>query len=113
MKVLASLVVIAGVAYVTFFGLHMSTGYGLQVGYVSAIERTGLIFKTNRVYIKPTLESTQEDSYCVVDGATYAGFEIASREKIRVEVRHDSWLIAGISNCSGEDAVAHQVNFLD
>lgn len=91
------------------FGLPINTGSGSQTGFVSAVEKSGVIFKTNRVYIKPTLESTQEDFYCVVDDAVYLELEKASIEKSRVKVSHYSLMSAGVKNCDNENAIIEKV----
>jgi len=113
MKYIITLIVLFALGWLFVWlpitGIHYSTGSGTQVGYVSAIEKTGLIFKTGRVYIKPTLESTQEDVYCVVDDVVHNQLKAFSVDKTRVEVSHLSWLVAGLSNCELEDAVVLSV----
>lgn len=91
------------------FGWHYETGRGSQVGYVSAIEKSGVFFKTGTVYIKPELESTQEDDYCVVDDMLYLELGEMARNKQRVEVSHFSWLSSGVANCNAEGAVIYEV----
>lgn len=96
--------------YVPFFGIPFPTGSGVQAGYVSAIEKQGVFFKTGRVYIKPDLSSTQEDIYCVTDEGVYRQLETASLLQERVEVRHNSVLVAGVTSCEGESAIITSVN---
>jgi hypothetical protein len=86
-------------------GVHYNTGEGSQVGYVSAFEEEGVIFKTKRAYIKPTMESTQEDIYCVMDNHVYEELKKAQSEGKKIEVNHFSWLSAGIKNCKGERVI--------
>lgn len=95
--------------YVAVVGLHFDTGHGSQTGFVSATEVEGLVFKTNRAYIKPTLESTQEDAYCVTDPAVYTQLQRAEIEKRTVTVKHNSLLIPGVMTCKGEAAIINTV----
>ena len=110
---LFTLVLLIGipVAFVAamILGIHWNTGNGSQTGFVSATEQEGLIFKTNRVYIKPTLESTQEDSYCVTDDSVYQALRLAEIEKRPVSVKHHSFFIAGMVNCKQQAAIINAV----
>jgi hypothetical protein len=90
---------------VEIVGVPIENGTGKQTGYVSAVEKSGLFFKTGTAYIKPELSSTQEDKYCVIDDAVYTELETASRGKTRVEVSHYSLVAPGIKNCAGENAI--------
>ena len=100
------------IIYVPIFGFHYETGRGTQVGYISAVEKSGIFFKTGTAYIKPELESTQEDNYCVVDEAVYQELAEMARNKQRVEVSHMSWFSAGITNCNAEGAIIEKVTTL-
>ena len=86
-------------------GINIQTGSGNQTGYISAVEKSGLFWKTGTVYVKPTLESTQEDIYCVTDESVLEKLTEVSNKKINVTVSHISWLSAGAKNCNGESAV--------
>ena len=90
-------------------GVPLNTGFGSQVGYVSATETEGILFKTHRAYIKPTMESTQEDIYCVVDEQAYQDLVSAQSSNAKVEIQHYSLLSAGIKNCKGESAIIKEM----
>lgn len=92
-----------------FTGVNIPTGSGNQVGYISAVEKTGVIWKTGRVYIKPTLESTQEDIYCVIDEDVYYALKEKSLTSEKVNVQHNSVFIAGVSKCAGEGAIINSL----
>lgn len=111
--VVITLIIIIFLVITSFTGLPIKTGNGNQVGYVSAVENQGLIWKTGRVYIKPTLESTQEDIYCVIDEEVKAKLEIASIEQSRIKVNHYSVFSAGVTNCQGETAIIKSIDILD
>jgi len=90
-------------------GFHYETGTGSQVGFVSAVEKNGLFWKTGRVFIKPTLESTQEDVYCVSNQEVYSKLEVFSREKTNVKVSHVTYFANGLKNCNGGESVVFNV----
>ena len=106
--VLSILGVVTFLAVNIFIPISYETGSGKQTGYVSAVEKSGVLFKTGRAYIKPTLESTQEDIYCVMDDRILEELEKISVEKKRVEITHFSWLSTGLK-CNHEDAVISTV----
>ena len=97
---------------VAFTGLHVSTGKGTQVGHVSAVEKSGTFWKTGTAYIKPTLESTQEDIYCVMSDEVFTQLEEKSISGEKVKVSHNSFFSAGVTNCNGEDAIINNVEVI-
>lgn len=97
--------VIFFVVVLPFIGIHYQTGKGQHTGYITAVEKSGVIWKTGRAYIKTDLSSSQEDQYCVIDDSVYSRLEEASRNKEKLTIEHLSYLSAGITNCAGEDAV--------
>ena len=86
-------------------GWHVNIGEGTQVGYVSAVETSGIIWKTGTAYIKPTLESTQEDVYCVSDKTLLAQLGEASKANQKIEVKNVDYLVFGAKNCDAEPAM--------
>ena len=106
---LAAAIVIWLIFVLPFTGLHINTGVGEHTGYVTAVEKTGLVFKTGTAYIKSDVSSSQEDVYCVTDPAVYARLQELSESKSKVTVKYSSWLAAGISHCNGESAVINSV----
>lgn len=109
---LLALIFIGG-PVVSIVGWHHETGAGSQVGYVSAVEKEGFFFKTGRAYIKPTLESTQEDTYCVIDEDVYLDLKARSVSKERIEVSHVSYAANGVTKCAGENAVITAVKVIE
>lgn len=62
------------------------THEGTHVGYVTAVETGGILYKTTTVYIKTNLESTQEDAYCVEDVGLVETLRKHADDKTRIEV---------------------------
>lgn len=100
---------IVGSILLTFIGIHINTGNGEQTGYITAVEKSGLIWKTGTAYIKTDLSSSQEDTYCVTDEDIYNILKEKSVNKEKVTISHFSWLSAGITNCNGEGAIINSI----
>lgn len=90
-------------------GLHINTGTGNHTGYVTAVEKTGVFWKTGRVYIKSDLSSSQEDAYCVTGDEVYNQLAEKAVNKEKVTVSYFSWLSNGVKNCAGESDVIDSV----
>lgn len=103
------LVGLYGVFIMPFVGWHYETGRGEHTGYITAVERHGLIFKTNTVYLKTDTQSSQEDAYCVIDDEVYAQLQKLSTEKTHVNAYFFSWAVAGVTNCNGEGDIIYKV----
>lgn len=101
---------ILGMFFFALVGLHINTGHGAHVGFVTSTETTGLIFKTNRAYIKTDTQSSQEDAYCVAEDSVLADLKAHSDTHDRVEVTYIKWLSSGIASCGGEDEVITKVS---
>ncbi len=106
---LVIVVLFIGALYALISGIHHETTVGEHTGYVTAVERRGLYFKTFRAYVKTDPQSSQEDEYCVVDPKVYSKLEELAQKKTQVTVSFNSWLISGQKNCAGEDAVIYYV----
>jgi len=104
------LIVIFGVGACTFNGIHYETSKGEHTGFVTSVERTGLIWKTGKAYIKTDVSSSQEDTYCVMDQEVYAQLEQAAKDRKKVTIKFLDYLTKGFRNCDGEPAVIYSVN---
>lgn len=93
---------IAFIVITSFTGLHMQTGEGQHVGYVTATSTHGIFFKTSTAYVKTDTQSSQEDSYCVIDKNVLRQLQDLSDAHAHVQVHFISYFSAGIANCSGE-----------
>lgn len=85
----------------------VSTGTGEHAGYVTNVERTGVVWQTWTVHFKTDLESTQEDTYCVPpDGSEEMRnlinqLRAASNQNDRVILEYRSQATAGPWSCGG------------
>ncbi len=103
-KIGCGLVSLFGIIIVFFLiisltGLHVQTGEGQHVGYVTATSTNGLIFKTSTAYIKTDTQSSQEDAYCVTDKAILAELKRLSDVHAHVQVDFIDYISNGVATC--------------
>jgi len=73
-------------------GCITTTVDGEYTGYVTAVEKTGLIFKTWDVYVKTDRESSQEDKFCVPSDEVAKQLKGFGTEKKRALIKfHDEF----------------------
>lgn len=94
---------------VSLIGFHYETGRGEHVGYVTAVEKSGIIFKTGRAYVKTDVQSSQEDNYCVIDPEVFNQLEKLSKSRERITLKYFSWFSAGVKNCGGEGEIIYKI----
>lgn len=90
-------------------GFQYETGRGEHTGYITAVQKQGMFYKTGRAYVKTDTQSSQEDAYCVIDDNVYKQLEQLSKSKTQVTIKYFSWFQPGIKNCEGEDDIIYQV----
>ena len=98
--------IVVGLLILTFVipytGWHIVTSNGEHKGFITSAETTGLVFKTHTVYVKTDTQSSQEDSYCVVDDEVFKKLKDAVETKEPITVVYIDWFSRGIANCNGE-----------
>lgn len=92
-----------------FFTLH-SPNAGEHTGYVTAIEESGLIWKTSTVYIKTDPQSSQEDAYCVVDSNVINQLKEKSTTRELVTIQYSVPFLVPGWKCKGEGSIVDSVN---
>ena len=115
MKIIIGALVVLFVGYVFLWklpanGWHRETGRGEHVGYVTAAEKVGIFFKTNRAYIKTDTQSSQENAYCVADESTYEKLRLLAENKTHIKVRYVDYIIKGFKHCDHEGEVILDVS---
>lgn len=107
------LLIIIALIGIGIFGWHRNTGSGEHVGYITAVEKTGLIFKTGTVYVKTDIQSSQEDAYCIVDDQLASQLRELAENKSKVSISYFKWISPGITNCDGEPAIISGVREIE
>lgn len=107
------LIIALAIAYFIFAFPFMSWKYetsaGNHTGYITAVEKNGLIWKTGTAFLKTDTQSSQEDRYCVIDPSVYAQLTAASVAKAHVTVGYTDWLHKSMTVCDGESAIITSV----
>lgn len=76
---------------------------GRHSGQITAIEKNGFIWKTNTVYLKSEIESSQEDRYCVEDELLFRKLGMFAEDRMKVTVLYRDELYKAPWRCSLED----------
>ncbi len=93
----------------SIFGIHYETGSGNHSGYITAVQKQGLIFKTGRAYVKTDLSSSQEDIYCVEGDEVFKKLEEMSANKEKGTFQYKSYLFPEVTLCDGEGDIIYGV----
>lgn len=72
---------------------------GQHTGYVTAVDTSGIIWKTTEVYFKTDAQSSQEDSYCVIDENVKKQLLEAQKSKRLITLHYDDYFIIGMPLC--------------
>lgn len=107
---LVTLVVTLGAVIIVFTGFHYETGNGKHSGYITAVQKHGVIFKTWRAYVKTDLSSSQEDIYCVETEEVAKKLEVMAENNWKGTSQYKSYIAAGVALCGGERDIIYDVN---
>lgn len=102
---------ILAIPFFTFFSIMQPTE-GSHTGYITAVERNGIIWKTGRAYVKTDTQSSQEDNYCVKDPKVYDELVKAQTSKEKVTVKFNAPLVVANWDCGGENAIIYGVDVI-
>jgi hypothetical protein len=105
--ILSILIVIIFSIFFSFF----TPTEGSHTGYITAVEKNGVIWKTGRAYVKTDLSSSQEDMYCVKDQRIYDELVKAQINKEKITIKFNAPLIVPNWDCGGENAIIYDINF--
>lgn len=84
-----------------------TVGEGMHTGYVTAVDKKGIVIKNYRVYFKTDLSSSQEDMYCIPrDNILLANSAMESqKEREQVTIRYKGNIGFGIGLCEQSEIV--------
>ena len=101
--ILIIIAIVALLSFVEVLGIpYETTVDGSHTGVITAVETTGIIFKTVTVYVKTDEQSSQEDMYCLIDRSLVPTLKEYEQNKQQVTVYFNNFLIKGLKNCNGE-----------
>lgn len=96
--IIVGIIAFIPMAFLFNFGLPND---GSHTGYITAVEREGIIWKTYTAYVKTNSQSSQEDKYCV-DSSVVEELKKAQVENKQVTVNYKRGFTLPIWECSGE-----------
>lgn len=98
------LVIIFAFLYLEVFGIHYTTlKNGTHTGTITAVETSGIIFKTVTVYVKTDPMSSQEDAYCLIDTSLIPMLKEHEFSKDTVTIQYINYLWKGWKYCDAEE----------
>lgn len=108
LAVVISIIILTVLIITTVFGTAFFSGFqgygnGQYVGYVTGIEVRGTVFKTNRVYMKTSLDSSLEDTFCVTDETLYNSLKEKQLSQERIAVNTKDLGSTFPAECDGEE----------
>jgi hypothetical protein len=109
--VLILFLILTGVfIFCSIVSIPIEDSRGQHTGFITAVETNGIIFKTDRAYVKSDVSSSQEDMYCIIDDTVKQQLEQASINKDKVTVYFYDWIFRGWNNCKEvETAIIYKI----
>jgi len=86
-----------------FTGIHIKSGEGQYVGYVTAVEKSGVWFQGWEVYLKTDLASSNEDHACIDrnNPELIEKLKQAQVDKKNMTLEYESMMMYGLGECPG------------
>ena len=103
MNKLITILVLLSVALLS--GCYTTTENGKHSGQITALEKTGMFWKTWEVYIKSDISSSQEEQYCVEKESLLPILEKVSKDKQRVTLEYHSEFLVAPWRCESFDII--------
>ena len=107
------LVFLFGFLFFAFCFPIVGSSEGEHVGYITAVEKNGLIFKTWRAYLKTDNQSSQEDAYCITDTSLLPELRTAAENKTHVKIEYSNPTLVSIRTCGSEESIIRSVKVLN
>ena len=98
---------------VVLSGCIVTTTNGRHVGYVSSVEKNGIVWKTGRAYLKTDTASSQEDFYCVESEEILNGLGEAAKNKQKIEIFYHDELIKFPWRCAQEEGIVNSFKIIN
>ena len=108
--VLSIVIGLMGAFMAVFFISGLGASDGSHAGYITAVEHIqGFIYSADIAYVKTSLESTQEDIYCIKDASVKQVLQEASKNRLPVVVYFHNDLIMWKSDCIVGNTIIYNV----
>ncbi|MGA2130660.1 MAG: hypothetical protein ABSG05_03565 [Candidatus Pacearchaeota archaeon] len=104
-KFIVTVLILLALAILIFGIPYKTVVNGTHTGIITAVETTGIFFKTVTVYVKTSAFSSQEDQYCLKNQSLIPMLQQYETSAENVTVTFDSYLWNGYLHCGDESAV--------
>ena len=112
-KTIASVVLIVLVVLFFYsFAFFQIPNSGQHTGYVTSVEKSGIIFKTWMAYVKTDPQSSQEDTYCVTDPDALISLQNYEKERLPITVYYSAPMILWKWQCENKLSIINSVSIV-
>jgi uncharacterized protein YxeA len=109
-KIIISLIIIILVIiFITSFGIFQAKYSGQHTGYVTSVEKSGVIFQTWTAYIKTDPQSSQEDTYCITNPNIITDLQNYEKERIPITIYYSAPVILWKWQCEKKASIINSV----
>ncbi len=82
---------------------------GEHKGFITAVDTSGIFFKTTQVYFKTNTQSSQEDSYCASNGDVISQLKNAQETNQNVTITYTRSFLTPFWVCGSENEVINAI----
>lgn len=86
-----------------------SSADGQHTGYITAEEKSGMFWQTEKFFFKTDTMSSQEDIYCVKNDTLYAEAAKYVDNKTHVTIFYSNGLWLPLWQCNGGDTIVYRI----
>jgi uncharacterized protein YxeA len=108
--IISIIIIILAILFVITFGIFQNPNSGQHTGYITSVEKSGIILQTWTVYVKTDPQSSQEDTYCVTDSDTIASLQNYEKERLPVTVYYTAPILLWRWQCGNESSIINSVS---
>lgn len=113
-KIITSVVLIVFVVLFLYsFAFFQTPNSGQHTGYVTSVEKSGTIFKTWIIYFKTDPQSSQEDTYCIIDPDVLTNLQNFEKERLPITVYYSAPIILWRWQCENKSSIISSVSVVD
>lgn len=99
-----------------FFGIFFVANFGQSdgdhTGFITSVEKSGIVWKTWSAYVKTDVQSSQEDRYCVTDEKVVKELVEYSKTRELVNIHYHSPMFIWNWQCHRGEVIIDQVDKL-
>ena len=110
-KIIASIIsIVFVVLFLYLFAFFQIPNSGQHTGYITSVEKSGIIFKTWMAYVKTDPQSSQEGTYCITDSDTLINLQNYEKERLPITVYYSAPIILWKWQCENKSSIINSVS---